>query len=75
MPQKASRRRGDYQSYLLRLWRAGESGGWRASLEDPATGQKQFFGSSARLVEFLEGQFKLVSQPEQGSSSPHEGDD
>lgn len=73
MSQNAgARRRDNYQSYLLRLWRAGESGGWRASLEDTASRQKHFFGSFARLVEFLEGRFKLVSRVEPGS--PSEGD-
>jgi hypothetical protein len=52
----------EYLSYLLRLWRVsgqGESQSplpkatWRASLEDPHTGERQGFASLDALVEFL----------------------
>jgi hypothetical protein len=45
-------------SYLLRLWRA-ESGDrgvrwvWRASVEDPHTGQRRGFADLDRLFAFL----------------------
>ena len=44
-----------YLSYLLRLWRA--SGGdphlWRASLEDPSTGERTGFSDLEALIAFL----------------------
>lgn len=44
-----------YQSYLLRLWCAGDSreSCWRASLEDPLTGAIIGFGSPEELFAFL----------------------
>ena len=44
-----------YRSFLLRMWYAKHNGEhtWRASLEDPRTGQKYFFSSSDALNEFL----------------------
>jgi hypothetical protein len=49
-------RRRDYVSYLLRLWRTGsrKKAVWRASLEDPLTGERQGFASLKELVAFLE---------------------
>jgi|GEM_PF-1004576 len=70
--QAGRRRRNNYQSYLLRLWRDGESGTWRASSEDTATGQRHFFASFARLAEFLDGQLQLVSQAEPGRPAPRD---
>ncbi len=42
-------------SYLLRMWQVQESDklGWRASLENPHTGEKFFFASLPRLCKFL----------------------
>jgi hypothetical protein len=47
-----------YLSYLLRLWQASSGGEmvWRASLEDPHTGERRGFASLANLVSFLEGE-------------------
>jgi len=44
-----------YRSFLLRLWCVKQNGelAWRASLEDPNTGQQYFFSSSDALNEFL----------------------
>ena len=45
-----------YLSYLLRLWET-ESGGeevWRASLEDPRTGERKGFANLTDLFTFLE---------------------
>ena len=45
-----------YLSYLLRLWQAGSRDGksvWRASLENPHTGERQAFGDVEALVAFL----------------------
>ncbi|MBN1937627.1 MAG: hypothetical protein JW934_23420 [Anaerolineae bacterium] len=45
-----------YLSYLLRMWRSGESEQaiWRASLEDPMTGERQGFHTLPDLFAFLE---------------------
>ncbi len=47
-----------YVSYLLRLWRFGEDDAkvWRASLENPMTGERQGFASLGDLFTFLEAQ-------------------
>jgi hypothetical protein len=42
-----------YLSYLLRLWRTGETRPWKASLEDPQTGQRLGFKSLDALFKFL----------------------
>ena len=46
----------DYFSYLLRLWRTGKESAWKASLEDPQTGERRGFGSLEALVHFLQQQ-------------------
>jgi hypothetical protein len=53
----AEERRG-YIAYLLRLWRERNAGVdvWRASLEDPHTGQRQGFADLDRLLSFLKEQ-------------------
>ncbi len=49
-----------YHSYLLRLWQVGSDvpagQAWRASLENPHTGEILNFTSLERLFEFLEDQ-------------------
>jgi hypothetical protein len=43
-----------YRSYLLRLWRAETPDqGWRASLEDPRTGERIGFAGLELLFAFL----------------------
>jgi hypothetical protein len=44
-----------YRSFLLRLWYIKQNGelAWRASLEDPRTGQQHFFSNLDALNEFL----------------------
>lgn len=44
-----------YQAYLLRLWpiEEGDSVVWRASLEDPRTGERHGFADLNSLVAFL----------------------
>ena len=44
----------DYLSYLLRLrWAGGQEATWRASLEDPHTGDLHHFASLEEAVDFL----------------------
>jgi hypothetical protein len=45
-----------YMAYMLRLWQVGSREGrsvWRASLENPHTGERQAFGDVEALVAFL----------------------
>ena len=46
---------GDYQSYLLRLWRVRTNKHtWRASLENVETGELTNFAGLDKLIEFLQ---------------------
>lgn len=45
-----------YLSYLLRLWQERSPTMWRASLEDPQTGERLGFADVAQLFAFLEAQ-------------------
>lgn len=47
-----------YLSFLLRLWRVKRNGDliWRASLDDPHTGERRGFASLATLMDFLKQQ-------------------
>ena len=61
-----------YLSYLLRLWQT-ESGGegvWRASLEDPRTGERKGFANLTDLFTFLEQE---TGHPARGQTSPKRG--
>ena len=44
-----------YQAYLLRLWLTGDddTAVWRASLEDPRTGERRGFADVDSLLAFL----------------------
>ena len=54
----------DYRSYLLRLWRIGDTPPtWRASLESPHTGEVLGFASVTALLAFLEEQTGSVHTP------------
>lgn len=55
----------DYVSFLLRLWRVSDEGNtqsnakktvWRASLENPHTGERQGFASLDEVFDFLRAQ-------------------
>jgi hypothetical protein len=45
----------EYQTYLLRLWRTCTSGRWqwRASIENPHTGERQTFADVEQCFDFL----------------------
>jgi hypothetical protein len=54
----------DYLSYLLRLRRvSGQEVTWRASLEDPHTGELHNFASLEEAVDFLQAQMGVESEP------------
>jgi len=48
----------DYMSYLLRLWRVGQSRGahWRASLQRPGTEKPLWFADLEEMFAFLRAQ-------------------
>ncbi|MCJ7703028.1 MAG: hypothetical protein MUO62_15710 [Anaerolineales bacterium] len=45
-----------YQSYLLRMWKERNTGGWRASLENVSTHECHSFADVSTLFSFLFGQ-------------------
>jgi hypothetical protein len=47
--------RQEHCSYLLRLWRAGADGSWRASLQSIPSGERHMFADLESLVAFLFG--------------------
>ena len=55
-----------YVSYLLRLWRekGGQTTRWRASLQDPHSGQRVGFAHLDELVAFLREQIGLTPPAE-----------
>jgi len=64
--------RSAYYAYLLRLWQvkdapAGGNNGefvWRASLEDPHTGERVGFATLDDLVEYLRHQMDASAKPD-----------
>jgi len=60
-----------YRSFLLRLWCVKHNGEhtWRASLEDPRTGQQYFFSSLKALIKYLQQlRQDLESEMDKGES-------
>jgi len=55
----------EYFSYLLRMWRTGEHSAWRASLEDPRTGERVGFNGLDTLFTFLAHQTHSILGAEQ----------
>jgi len=57
-------------SYMLRLWQVGDGEGavWRASLEDPHTGERRAFATCQALLDFLEA--LTVDPPPAGLPPP-----
>jgi hypothetical protein len=43
----------EHWSYLLRIWRAGGDGSWRASLQSIPAGERHMFADIERLLAFL----------------------
>ncbi|MCI0521515.1 MAG: hypothetical protein L0Z70_14815 [Chloroflexi bacterium] len=52
-----------YMSYLLRIWREGSHGEWRASLQNIATGECLSYASPSDLFEYLKSQFETTIHP------------
>jgi hypothetical protein len=51
-----------YQSYLLRLWRDGAQGPWRASLQSTATGHVRFFADTGEVWGFIQAQLTMEGE-------------
>jgi len=45
----------EHWSYLLRIWRAGGAGGWRASLQSIPAGERHMFADLESLLACLFG--------------------
>jgi hypothetical protein len=60
---KGAEEQGNYQSYLLRLWRVNddEEPTWRASLKSSRSGEQVGFGSLEDLFEYLRRQTGLAA--------------
>jgi hypothetical protein len=56
-----------YLAYLLRLWRVNDDGKpvWRASLENPHTGERHGFANLELLCAFLEQKTVELAQGEE----------
>ncbi len=46
----------DYLAYLIRLWREENAPNWRATLQNPHTGERRSFADLPSLLAFLEEQ-------------------
>ncbi|MBK7895131.1 MAG: hypothetical protein WAS33_30350 [Candidatus Promineifilaceae bacterium] len=42
-----------YHAYLLRIWREEEGMPWRATLQNPHTGEQEGFASVEQLITFI----------------------
>jgi hypothetical protein len=64
--RKGSGEMSGHISYLLRLWRERSSASiqWRASLQDPHSGERVGFAHLDGLIAFLRGQTGLAAAPE-----------
>ncbi len=58
-----------YLSFLLRLWCINQNGceTWRASLEDPRTGEQRGFASLNLMLDFLMEQLQPTAGDEQNN--------
>ncbi len=58
-----------YFSYLLRLWRERETAPWRATVEDPHTGERWGFANLRQFIAFLEEQTGEVLSQRRGDET------
>jgi hypothetical protein len=77
MSEKAGRTgdQSDYQSYLLRLWRAKEGEeGWRASLESAQTGERKGFATLDALFDYVRSRTRVaLSECSRGEGDARDG--
>ena len=55
----------NYLAYTLRLWRVDDGGGWRATIYNPRTGERQGFASIALLSAFLQAVTGATTEEQQ----------
>lgn len=70
-------RQGAYVAYMLRLWRAGTNVGrpvWRASIENPHTGERLAFGDMEALFAFLADLTTFRAEVADGHETTEPGD-
>ena len=60
----------NYFSYLLRLWREGDTAPWRASLEDPHTGERRNFARVQDLFKAIEEETSKQVDKEASNDDP-----
>jgi len=66
-----------YCAYLLRCWHSSEEERlvWRASLEDPHTGERIGFATLDAAVAFLRDRiWSLCQRPEDGQTPPNQAE-
>ena len=70
-----NREQGSYLSYLLRLWKtkSGGEGIWRASLENPHTGERKGFANLTDLFTFLDQEIGSRGRDSTPSTPQEEG--
>ena len=56
VPNKADMTTTTYQAYMLRIWQESDDLPWRASLQNPHTGEQKNFATLAHLYTFLDRQ-------------------
>ena len=66
-----------YVAYLLRLWQVGSGASivWRASLDDPSTGERKGFANLESLFAFLRDQVGESSADVQPIAIQEKSDD
>jgi|CXWK01.1.fsa_nt_gi hypothetical protein len=70
MDEQDDARHETYAAYMLRLWQSGSQGGrplWRASLEEPATGERFVFGDLSALFAFLGERTRSIAESSETS--------
>jgi hypothetical protein len=77
MENLVTERQRPYLAYLLRLWQIQDKGkiGWRASLENAHTGERQGFAGLAELFAFLQSESGQVVQDHYAPDMVEEGGD
>jgi hypothetical protein len=58
----------NYFAFMLRVWREEAQDRWRASLEDPRSGERQVFADFEQMLDFLRTQAypDVVAREEDG---------
>jgi hypothetical protein len=62
-----------YASYLLRVWREGSDGAWRASLESVVTGERHYFSDLEKLLVFIQSDGGRLAQGDAKGPAPQGG--